>query len=69
MSIFSKARTRKTDQNHVKIGVMARSLGLRHGGVYRYVWNVLKHFDQIVADGREIEVVILHNEPELRGKC
>lgn len=58
----------RTGQHHVKIAVMARSLGLRHGGVYRYVWNVLKHVDHIRAEGGAFDIVILHNESDLRGE-
>ena len=50
-----------------KIGFFARSLGLRQGGVYRYVVNVLRELDQQVAEG-DFEISIIHNETDLHQK-
>lgn len=50
-----------------KIGIIARSLGLYHGGVYRYVFNILYELDKKVKE-QPIEIVIVHNEAVLRGK-
>ena len=61
-------QTPRHEQVPLKIGVMARSLGLRHGGVYRYVWNVLAHLDRKIAEDGGLEVAILHNESHLRGQ-
>lgn len=52
----------------IKIGLIARSLGLRYGGVYRYVVNVLHELDAKIAAGRPIELYILHNEADLHGQ-
>ncbi|MDY0095595.1 MAG: glycosyltransferase family 1 protein [Candidatus Vecturithrix sp.] len=50
-----------------RIGIIARSLGLYHGGVYRYVFNILHELDQKVEEG-SVEISIIHNETVLRGK-
>ena len=49
----------------IKIGFFARSLGLRKGGVYRYIFNVLSELDRKVEEGN-FEIYILHNETELQ---
>lgn len=51
----------------IKIAIMARSLGLRYGGVYRYVVNVLRELDKPGKDG-QCEIYIVHNEVELHGQ-
>lgn len=56
-----------TKKNTLKIAFMARSLGLQHGGVYRYVYNVLKEFDRR-AEEEGLDIYILHNEKTIQGK-
>ncbi|PID56530.1 hypothetical protein CSB45_10910 [candidate division KSB3 bacterium] len=49
----------------LKIAIMARSLGMRNGGVYRYVYNLLSELDRRAeADG--LDIYILHNEQALQ---